>query len=158
MPCARAMRINQRPGAYQLLFACHYSYAELVVVAVDEAVASCASCVSTGASGSARGMTDEVDAAATSADEDDEVDEAAEGEADENEVGTAGGVLVEVVGLPTSDEGGRDTLGFMLWWPDSSWAASGAPIEFDEVDNGNETAMASALAAVAAVATATLAP
>ena len=139
------------------------SYAELVVVAVDDAATSCASCVSTGASGSARGMTDEVDAAATSADEEEEeeeVDEAAEGDADEKEVGTAGGVLVDVVGLPASEAeaDGSDTLEFVQWWATSSWAASGAPAKLVEVDDGNETAMASALAAVAAVATATLAP
>ena len=93
-------------------------YAELV--AVVGGANSCASCVSAGASGSARGMTDavqveEVEARADEDEDEVEADEAAVGEADENDVGTAGGLLVVVV-LPASEEaaGGSDKLGFVL--------------------------------------------
>ncbi len=77
--------------------------------------------MSAGASGSARGMMEEVEVeveGSADEEEEDEVDEAAEGEADEKEVGTAGGVLViVVVAWPASEEdeaSDRVPLGFVL--------------------------------------------
>jgi hypothetical protein len=77
--------------------------------------------VSAGASGSASGMTEEEEvvdeeAEGSAEEEEEEVDEAAIGEADEKDVGTAGGVLVVVVAMPAFEEAsdGNDTLGFVL--------------------------------------------